>query len=62
MVSMRFLAFLFATAAMAVTPPPETQALQTLLNEVHQPARRVADDNLTTQRVQIVFRLMSQMP
>jgi septal ring factor EnvC (AmiA/AmiB activator) len=58
---MRFLAFLFATAALAQTPPPETQALQTLLNEVHQLRVELQTTTITTQRVQIVlYRLMSQ--
>jgi septal ring factor EnvC (AmiA/AmiB activator) len=61
MVSMRFLAFLFATAALAQTPPPDTQALQPLVNEIRQLRIDLQTTTITTQRVQIVlYRLQSQ--
>jgi chromosome segregation ATPase len=55
-------AFLIATAAPAQTaPPPDPNALQALLNEVHQLRVDIQNVALTMQRVQIIlYRLQSQ--
>jgi chromosome segregation ATPase len=61
MVSMRILVFLFATAALAQTPPPDTQALQALVSEIRQLRLDLQTTTIATQRVQIVlYRLQSQ--
>jgi chromosome segregation ATPase len=58
---MRFVSFLFAAAAMAQTTPPDSAALQALVNEIHQLRIDLQTTTVTTQRVQIVlYRLQSQ--
>jgi chromosome segregation ATPase len=58
---MRILVFFLATAALAQTPPPDTQALQALVNEIRQLRSDLQATMITTQRVQIVlYRLQSQ--
>jgi chromosome segregation ATPase len=56
---MRILVFLFATAALAQTPPSD--ALLSLVNEIHQLRLDLQATTVTTQRVQIaLYRLQSQ--